>query len=145
MADYSDDESEQLGTEIDESEQDVSEDNESSEDFSNEVLEPEIPVSSYNTIIQVPKDERRTSNKASKYEVARVLGELVTAIDKGDTLFVEPKHDTTLLIALDHIIQKKVPYIIRRVVDKKEGEIYVEEWDFNELDIPSTIFDSIIK
>lgn len=113
------------------------------EDDEEEPPEDRIQSAPIMTIVIVPKEERRTSDKISKFEITRIIGEMEALIAKGNLLYVEPNYGSTREIAVAHVRMGRCPLVISREVriDKKRSIIYVERWEVNELQRPSDIFD----
>ena len=98
---------------------------EESEDTTNA---PYIPVDKR----KVPKEDRKTTKKMTKFEKARVLGTRALQISMNAPVTVELQGETDpLQIAKKELQQKKIPMIIRRYLPDKS----YEDWHVNELEV----------
>ncbi|KAG2388804.1 hypothetical protein C9374_000243 [Naegleria lovaniensis] len=89
---------------------------------------PYIPVDKH----KVPKEDRKTTRKMTKFEKARVLGTRALQISMNAPVTVELQGETDpLQIARKELQQKKIPMIIRRYLPDKS----YEDWHVNELEI----------
>ncbi|EFC43812.1 predicted protein, partial [Naegleria gruberi] len=81
---------------------------------------------------KVPKEDRKTTRKMTKFEKARVLGTRALQISMNAPVTVELQGETDpLQIAKKELQQKKIPMIIRRYLPDKS----YEDWHVNELEI----------
>ncbi len=142
--DFSDDElDDKLEDDIDADDEDDEEEDDDVDEEEEEIVDDRIQSAPHMTIVIIPKEERRTSDKISKFEMTRVIGEMESLIAKGNILYIEPNYNSTREIAVAHIRTGNCPLTISREVkiDKKKSIIYVERWDVNELQHSSDIFD----
>ncbi|KAL9645715.1 hypothetical protein ABK040_003447 [Willaertia magna] len=81
---------------------------------------------------KVPKEDRKTTRKMTKFEKARILGTRALQISMNAPITVELQGETDpLQIARKELQQKKIPMIVRRYLPDKS----YEDWHVNELEI----------
>lgn len=94
-------------------------------------IEPETSLKKYKKV--VARDQRRTSNRLSLFECARVLGDRARHISNGAPIYVDDKDCRgEIEIAYLELVAKRIPMSVIR----KVGLDYVEIWDLNEMIIP---------
>lgn len=85
-------------------------------------------------IVEVPKDERRTSNYISKTELVGVIGDRAAMIEKGAPSYTEigdlknPIH-----IAVKEMLEGQNPQKIQRIIRETDNEKIVEIWSVREM------------
>jgi DNA-directed RNA polymerase I, II, and III subunit RPABC2 len=81
--------------------------------FEEVIMSTIITRDDYNNIID---DMHKTLPILTKYEKTRILGQRATQIDQGSTPFVIVPHNIidSYDIAVEELIQKKIPFIIKR-------------------------------
>jgi DNA-directed RNA polymerase subunit K/omega len=77
-------------------------------------------------------DERRLTNRASKFEIVSALSQRMLHIENGAPLYTEFNYDLET-IALDEILTKRCPFSVMRFLSENNGVTYYEIWDINEL------------
>ena len=103
-----------------------------------EIVEGEEPVNifelddNYDADNIVRGDKRRSSNKMSKYEMVRILGERVKHLKLGAKCFIKNKEDFDYeTLAIEELKVKLTPFkIIRRLPNNIK-----EEWSIDELQL----------
>jgi DNA-directed RNA polymerase I, II, and III subunit RPABC2 len=81
-------------------------------------------------LVKVDKSKRKTSRFMTKYERARVLGTRALQISMNAPVMVDIKGETDpLKIAMEELLQRKIPMIIRRYLP--DGSY--EDWSIDEL------------
>jgi hypothetical protein len=81
----------------------------------------------------VPDDERRSSERLSLPECARLLGDRVRHIDNGAPVYIDITNMTSSQeIAYNELLQKRIPMGILRHI----GLGYVERWYLREMILP---------
>ncbi|CAN0103618.1 unnamed protein product [Ectocarpus fasciculatus] len=82
------------------------------------------------TGVKVEKSKRKTSRYMTKYERARVLGTRALQLSLNAPVMIDIKGETDpLKIAMEELLQRKIPMIIRRYLP--DGSF--EDWQIDEL------------
>jgi DNA-directed RNA polymerase I, II, and III subunit RPABC2 len=92
----------------------------------------EVIESTDNTAVgvKVDKSKRKTSRYMTKYEKARVLGTRALQLSLNAPVMIDIKGETDpLKIAMEELLQRKIPMIIRRYLP--DGSF--EDWQIDEL------------
>lgn len=92
------------------------------------------------TVMIIPKEKRRTSNRMSLYEFSAAVGTRAEAIANGDELYIPIENkETSLEISEAEIRAGMNPFIIERPIykDIKNGTQWVEQWSSRELILPT--------
>ena len=142
--DLSDNETEKLTEEINTNDIEDSDTDSQKTDFScdyEEIVEGEEPVNifelddNYDADNIVRGDKRKSSNKMSKYEMVRILGERVKHLKLGAKCFIKNKEDFDYeTVALEELKVKLIPFkIIRRLPNNIKEEWKIEELYINHL------------
>ena len=80
--------------------------------------------------VKVDKSKRKTSRYMTKYERARVLGTRALQLSLNAPVMIDIKGETDpLKIAMEELLQRKIPMIIRRYLP--DGSF--EDWSIDEL------------
>lgn len=89
--------------------------------------------------IVVNPNDRMTPHFLSDFEVAYILRKRIESIDNGDIVFITitPEMDTSEKIAIAELIARKNPFILEREIEVVNGNRIVEEWNVNEMALPS--------
>jgi hypothetical protein len=87
-------------------------------------------------IIIVAKHKRLSSQTLSQFELTQVIGVMATHIQKGHSMIPAENLTNARDIAIEQLIQKKCPLMIKRYMTPQNSSVcYVEIWDVNEMDI----------
>lgn len=80
----------------------------------------------------LPNKQRRSTKYMTKYERARILGTRAQQISMNCPIMVDNEGETDpLMIARKELVEKKLPFIIRR----KFPDGSFEDWSIDELEI----------
>jgi DNA-directed RNA polymerase subunit K/omega len=84
-------------------------------------------------------DDRGTTERLSTYEAGRVIGDRASHLDNGATAYIDTKNYTSSIeIAYDELIQRKLPMAILRHVGQGEDNVLeVEKWKLKEMTLCS--------
>lgn len=77
--------------------------------------------------------DRRLSDKASIFEVVRIIGVRTDHLNKGGPAYVKCIEADNEDISIKELVESKCPFKILRKLSTKDGVTYYEEWDMNEL------------
>jgi len=77
--------------------------------------------------------DRRLSNKASIFEVVRIIGVRTEHLNHGGPAYVDSVDADNEDIAIRELIEQKCPFKMLRKLSRKDGITYYEEWNMNEL------------
>ena len=139
---FSDEETEKISSEIDKQDESEIEDSDADSQITDyscdyeEIVEGEEPVNifelddNYDGDNIVRGDARKSSNKMSRYEMVRILGERVKHLTLGAKCFIKNKEDFDYeTLAMEELKAKLIPFkIIRRLPNNIK-----EEWSVDEL------------
>jgi DNA-directed RNA polymerase subunit K/omega len=85
-------------------------------------------------VYRVPPEERVTSDRLQRIELAALLAERSRQIDNGGQVFCELRgYSDSQSLALQEIIDRKCPLVVSRTLQVTKNVHYVEEWSPNEM------------
>ncbi len=88
--------------------------------------------------IQVPDDDRKTSEQLTLTELVQMASIRIANIDNGSKIFLDDYSHLTNSeqIAYEEIRQRTTPLILKRVVKVEDGILYYELWKVREMKYP---------
>ena len=84
------------------------------------------------SIVYISGNDRVLSDKASKFDIVRAIGERMLHLENGAPLYTEFNYDLEK-VSLNEILTKRCPFSVVRFLSEKNGVHYYEIWDINEL------------
>lgn len=84
----------------------------------------------------IPPNKRKTLLSLNKFEYAAVISERTLQIENGALIFIDYKNLTNPIeIAIEELRQRRCPLILERKVKEKDNEVWVEQFDVNDMKI----------